>query len=243
MRLSKVLVIAAGLGATITACNESESIVPSANIVTEERTPSQVYSGVEITSVFDVDIQFSSTEEIVEIEVNENLAALVDIRVVNNRLRIELKDNLNISGAFFLKAHIKTGNLLTYLSVSDASKLTISDPIVAEEVSLDISDAGYLDGNIEARSLQIYMDDATNMKLRGFSEFINIHSSGASVLDAFALATDKATIDMTGNSQINLTINGLIDVRAKDASSLFYKGTGSINEIDLDEGSQVVQID
>ena len=62
-------------------------------------------------------------------------------------------------------------------------------------------------------------------------------------MSAFDFITNEATIDISGSSQVSLTINGSIDLKARDASSLTYKGSGIINKIDLDEGSKVEQID
>ena len=79
----------------ITAC-ENEKISPSSNITVQDRTLEDS-TGIDISTVFDVELTISDTEEKIEIEANENLHAYIDVYKDAGELVIKIKDNTNIT--------------------------------------------------------------------------------------------------------------------------------------------------
>ena len=89
---TKTGIVLIGLGMFFTACQNMTFLIPSRNVITIDRSIGS-YEGIEISTAFTVDISFSDTEELIEIEADDNLHQYIEVERVNNVLRIRIEDN------------------------------------------------------------------------------------------------------------------------------------------------------
>ena len=225
----------------VIAC-ETKKINPSSNITTQDRTVAE-YSGIDISTVFEVDVTFSTTEEKVEIEANENLHAYIDVRKEGDDLIIKVKDNTSIQGNSTLRAHITTMSALENISVSDASLLVMNNTLVTESIILSVSDASNMDGKLDANTTTIYLDGASQLSLNGMTTTMNANVDDASKLGGYEMVVEDIICVLSGASETNLTVMETIDLKASDASIFRYKGDAVIVDIDLSDAAQIIKID
>lgn len=241
MKTSKLILFSLLLMAMISSCLNTTRVSPSRNVTTLNKSISD-YKGLEISSAFTVDVQYSPTDESIEIEANENLHQYIEVEKVNDLLRIRIQNGVNISGNSTLRAHIITNDVLDYFSASGASIITLTDPLAADEVTINLSGASNFIGSVTSNSINAYIEGASNANLDGSTESLFANVSGASTIRDYDMVVNDATIQLSGASQGSLTINGAIDVTASGASILRYKGTGSITDINVSGASQVIKV-
>ncbi|MCK5664063.1 MAG: DUF2807 domain-containing protein [Thiotrichaceae bacterium] len=237
---TKIATMLIGLSILLSAC-ESTGIKPSSNITIQDRTIED-YSGIEISTAFTVDVTFSATEEKIEIETNENLHAYIDVVKSGNNLAIKLKDNTNIQGNSTFKAHITTGNIFKYISVSDASSLIFNNQLDAINVEISLSGASLFNGGIVSNVIIASLDDAANATFTGSVDQMTINASGASTLGSYQMNVNDVICKLSGASQTSLTVIGSIDLTASEASVFMYKGDAQIVNQDLTGASQIVKV-
>ena len=89
------------------ACSTDDKIFPSSTVTTDERIVEN-YDGIEVSSAFTVDIEFSDTEELIEIEANKNLQQFIIVEKSNGKLKIKAagkKIVFSNSGEFELESN------------------------------------------------------------------------------------------------------------------------------------------
>jgi hypothetical protein len=239
---TKIITVLVGLSFLLSACEKDNTIMPSANVTTQDRTIVD-YSGIEVSTAFTVDVTFSSTEEKIVIEANDNLHAYIDVIKSGNNLRIKLKDNINIHGNATLKAHITTGNTLEEIFVAEASLVTLNNQLDATDVTVSLAGASFLNGPITAQSITVFADGASNVTMQGTADTFTVNAAGASIVGTFDMIGQNADINLSGASNASITVNGIINLTASGASVLNYKGTANVDQLDLSGGSQIVKVD
>ena len=231
-----------GLSLLLSACVNDNTIVPSANITAQERFI-QDYSGIDVSTAFLVDVEYSATEESIIIEANENLHQFIEVEKVNNILRIKLRDNTSISGSAIFKAHVITSNYLNSFFASQASNITLINPQESAEVNVGLTGASFLTGTIIANSITAFIDGASNASLQGSADTFTLNADEASLVGSFEMITGNANLQLSGASNANLTVNGTINLSASGASIFTYKGTAVVNQLDLSGASQIIKAD
>ena len=201
----------------ITAC-ETQKINPSSNVTIQDRTVEN-YTAIEISTVFDVDVTISDTEEKIEIETNDNLHAFIDVVKVGDALQIKIRDKTSIQGKATLKAHITTSNPLNRISVNDASNLIMKNEITTSSMEISVNGASSMYGKINASSMKVYLGGASSLTLEGESDNMNINAADACDLYGLDMVVKDVICRMEGASRVSLTVNETIDLIAKDAST------------------------
>ena len=238
---TKLLMMLIGLSISFSACKEINIILPSETVTTQEKFV-QNYSGLEVSTAFTVDVQFSDTDERIEVEANENLHPFIVVEKVNNTLRIKLKKGIQVRGNSTLKIHIVTKNNKDYYAASGASHIILMDSLLSDNVTISLSGASTFSGTISVNSLSAFIDGASSASLSGTTSSLSAHLSGASTLRDFDMITQHADLDLSGASQSNLTVNNTIDLSASGASVFKYKGSATIGQLNLSGVSQIMKV-
>ena len=227
--------------AVFSSC-ENKNLNPSSNVTVQDRTIED-YTGIEISTVFIVDVTISDTEEKIEIEANENLHAYIDVIKSGNDLLIKVKDNTSIQGKATLKAHITTSNPLNKISVRDASSLIMKNALETNHILLLADDASMMSAQVNTVTAEVRVEDASDIVLSGTCGSMQLYAYDASDLNGLDMMVSDVVARMDGASRANLTVNKTIDLAAKDASVFSYKGDAVITDIDLKDASQIIKLD
>jgi len=83
---------------------------------------------------------------------------------------------------------------------------------------------------VKVSTLDINLNGASDAKISGTAKTVNIKSSGASDVKAFDLVTDVCNANISGASDVNITVNSELTAFATGASDIKYKGNGAIKE-------------
>ncbi|MFS4491950.1 head GIN domain-containing protein [Maribacter sp. 2308TA10-17] len=200
------------------------------------------YSALDVSNAFNVYVTFSSDEEDIRIEANENLHGRIIVKRDGNALVIKLKKFTQVRGNATLNAYITT-NQLSEIDLSGASTLRLENLWDIEDGSIDISGSSEFTGEVNTKRLDIDSSGDSQTDIFGNIEVLNADLSGSSEIRDFDLTAERLRIDLSGASKAYLRVNETIEVEASGASKLSYKGEARITQKDLSGASEIVKID
>ena len=236
------LMLGAGLILAIMSCeNKNTNIIPSTNISSEYMDISG-YSGLEIDATFLAEVNFTDSEEPIEIIANENLHSHVIIEKVSDVLKVRLSDNVNISGPATLKVILKTGFISSYRA-GGASEISLMDTLSANTVHINLYGASKMNGSLSVQSLIADLNDASSLDINGTAVNFEINASGASKASDYYFACDYLDARLTDASEGRFTVLKEIEITASGASNQFYKGDAVITSQSLTGASTIVKVD
>lgn len=227
-----------GISLFLFSCDTfDQQIKPSGNVTTRNEA-FENYQMINASNAFSIYVNFSDSEEIIEIKANDNLHEYIEVTKTNNTLYIGLKDNVSVRGNATLKAYITTKPISAY-SGSGATRFILEDPLNAEDVQLILSGASNFEGDLETDNLTMDLSGASIANISGSASIFDVEASGASVFKHYGFEAQSLKANISGASNISLTVNEEIDIEASGASVLNYKGPAVITHQDLSGASSV----
>ena len=170
--------------------------------VTKDFSVSGAYTELEVEDAFDVTV--SDAADVVTITAGENVMPKVVVEVVDNTLRIRIKNKVNFYGGE-MKAIVPYNANLTSVDLSGASSFRSEYGLEGQKVEVELTGASDFHGNIDA--------DEVDIDLSGASDFFD---------DVLA---DEIDIDLTGSSHIKGHVEALdLDLDLSGASDATFEG-------------------
>jgi hypothetical protein len=214
---------------------DSDEITGSGDLVTIEENITgftEVRTGYAFESVITKDSEYG-----ILITVDDNLEKYLKVYKLGSALYIQMEDNNYIDAD--LKVEIKMPDI-EKLDLSGASVGHISGFNLTHDMSIVLSGASNLNGNINTENINVVLSGASNLTLSGNGNNLSLDASGASVIDLgnFNL-TDDADILLSGASVSTINLNGNLNADLSGASVLYYYGNPSLGSIALTGGSTV----
>jgi hypothetical protein len=137
-----------------------------------------------------------------------------NIKIVNGLSAEKLK--INLSGASDLRGDIKAGTLMTELSGASNFKATV-----------------------QASALSVKGSGACDIEVSGSGDDLIVDVSGASSVKMYDYLVKGASVEASGASSIKLNVSDMLKAHATGASSVDYKGTATIKEMQSSGASSV----
>lgn len=217
--------------------------------ITKEFNISNTYTELDISHAFNVTVSDEVTQ--VTVTAGDRIMPKVIIEEKNGKLTIRLK-NLTVANGE-LTALIPYNPSLKDFDLSGASEYHSQHPIVAQEVSVDLSGASNFYADIEASTvsmdlsgastieggiaaatkLDLELSGASTATLTGTVGTLDMELSGSSdikqttVADKYGLACTRCEGDMSGASTAYIHCDGTIAVTLSGSSELHYTGNAS----------------
>jgi hypothetical protein len=162
------------------------------------------------------------SEQHLEVTSDDNIMEYISIRVENDRLIIELDNDVTLSEYEILIDVTMTE--LKSLVTNSAGSIKGLNTFEENNVNLTINSAGNISLDLKANQLNSMINSAGNLLLSGQVTYHNAILSSAGNLSAFDLATETTVvlINSAGNAQV--TVSKLLDVTINSVGCVYYKG-------------------
>lgn len=199
----------------------------------------QPFNGIKISGGIDVyisqDKEYALGVSASEKKYRDNIITTVKDGILNiyyddNSFSFNERKNLRVYVSF------KT---LESLEASGASDVSINNVLNSENLKLVLSGASDISGKINIQNMVIDMSGASIAKIDGKIKNLKITASGASDLKNYNLVVDNCISKLSGASDLKLTVNSSLTVKASGASSFRYKGNPTVKEISESGASNV----
>jgi hypothetical protein len=139
-----------------------------------------------------------------------------------------------------LRAYISFKTLES-LEGSGACDFIINGSFKGSSLKIKLSGACDVKGNINFEDADLSLTGASTVKVNGNVTNLKIDASGASDVKNYDLVADNCVADISGASDIKITINKSLNARASGASSLFYKGNPERKDVSSSGASSISQ--
>ncbi|MEY2812076.1 MAG: hypothetical protein RI991_1071 [Bacteroidota bacterium] len=135
-----------------------------------------------------------------------------------------------------------TAPKLNALTVSGAVNFVVVDILRSTNFSLILSGASNFSGKIESEEIKANLSGASDCKVSGSSNKLDLVCSGASGFKGSDLKVDKADLDASGASSIKIHVIETLKAHASGASSIQYKGAPKMYNQSASGASSIKQM-
>ena len=241
MKTKSILIALFAMGILFTSCKKDDDVTPSNNVTTVEKNITG-YNQLDVSDPFTVYVTFSDTEEIIQVEANDNLHQYINVEKQNEQLLISIDDDVDITGGnVVLKVYITTSHLDAFYG-EGATAIHLENELNGNNIMIELTGASTFTGTLHVNQLNSELTGASTLNLEGSSMSVNIEATGASMMEGYGFVTDNLKADLDGASNIYLTVQQELDVEASGGSNVYYKGEGIIVNQDLSGGSQIIKM-
>ncbi|MES2647894.1 MAG: head GIN domain-containing protein [Bacteroidota bacterium] len=158
--------------------------------------------------------------------------------VKNNTLYISFKSKGTDWGSKNLRAYV-AATTLNRIEASGACDIKIEGSFKATDLEIVLSGSSDFKGDIIATNLKLNGSGSSDFLVSGSAKNLRVDISGASDVKGFDLITDYCDASASGASDINVTVNKELKVKASGASDVSYKGDAAVKEVSASGASGV----
>jgi hypothetical protein len=141
-------------------------------------------------------------------------------------------------GGSGMKAYV-TLSSIDMLDGSGGGDIVLQDEIKTGDLHIRMSGGGNLKGKLNADHLVISQSGGSNVNLSGNAGNLDLNASGGGSLHGYGLVTDFASIQASGGSNTEITVNKELRVVVSGGGDVYYKGSASVKEIKSSGGGSV----
>ena len=238
MNYTKILVLSSLL-LSMTSCLKDDVIIPSKQLVKEERTFAD-YTSVETSDGIDLVLTMADAER-VEVEASDNVIDHITIRKVGNKLIIEQSDRVAIWGKKDAIVFVSLKEV-TAIEASGGADITTTNTLTTSKLSVELSGGCDIEGSIECQELTADDSGGGDWDLSGSADDFVLDMSGGGDFEGFDFVTKHFITDLSGGCEVDITVLEQLDVTASGGSEVNYKGQGTVNTRNLSGGSKINRI-
>jgi hypothetical protein len=233
-----IAVIAAVVGAVLISLRFWPGVlIGSGNLETEHYDYGN-FTRVEISSAFEFEIKQSSSYSI-NVTADDNVMDYIQVSQDGPTLKIRLGTVPGLR-LVTLRALI-TIPQLRGLTVSGASRGTVSDFSSTEDLDVTVSGASRVTGDITAGNVKFDISGASTIQLEGSANDMAADVSGASRFSLDDFIVSNADVDFSGASSGTVNLNGRLDADVSGASTLLYIGEPAMGTINVSGASTLTR--
>jgi hypothetical protein len=215
------------------------SVIKPATTVTKQQRSVTGFRSIEVENAITLLVSITEHDhETIEIEASENLHQYIVTDKDGDRLVVKLQEDISVDGPAVIRVYVGAKRV-DELIASGASVIILQNSLRQDKLELTLSGASTFSGTIETDKFEADLSGASSADVSGFTDKLVLKETGASTFGNYALVSDLAKVDLSGASRAELMVNKEVDVEASGASTLNYKGSGTIDSQDLSGGSAV----
>ncbi len=201
----------------------SNSIKGNGNIITNEITISD-YEKIELR--VGMDIVYEQQPEkppYLQLNIDENILPLVDIRVENERLIVKTSDNQNISPTLF-KVYTNSKNLAS-IDLTGSGEIRLKGKINIPSLAITLSGSGDIfSDSLYCGKFSLNGSGSGDLYLKGECTDCSLNMSGSCDIKAFDFLVQKLSCKISGSADVEVTVQDALNVVISGSGDLKYKG-------------------
>lgn len=214
--------------------NIQDSITGDGNVISQTRDLPE-FSGIKVGSGIDVFITQGEPQQ-VTVEADENLQEWIRTEINGTVLHIYTEKNIRLART--KKVNI-TCKMLDKIQVSSAGDVTGLTQFKVDNLDIDMSSAGDLKLEVEAKEIRISISSAGNVHLKGKTDVLSADLSSAGDLNAFELEAKKGDVSVSSAGSAKVFVTEEASFRSSSAGDIDYKGEPRIREINTSSAGSV----
>lgn len=121
--------------------------------------------------------------------------------------------------------------------LSGSSSMEID--IIAGNVFIESSGASDIYAVLESESVDIDLSGSSDLEIIGMSLDLTADLTGGASADLRDFEIKNADIEISGNSDIHINMDGILNIDASGSSNMYYTGNVTMGDIDLSGSSTI----
>lgn len=218
----------------------SQTIINDKNAAVRDVVP---FTAIKVSGGIDIYLSQSDEYALAVSASDENVRDAIRTEVKNGVLNIWFDGGrMRLNGDKKLRAYVSFKKLES-LEASGACEFIFSNTYTAMTAKIKLSGASDIKGKIDINNLQLDLSGASTVKVNGNAQNIKIDASGASDIKNYDLVVDNCIADISGASDVRITVNKSLSAKASGASSLYYKGNPEKKDVSSSGASNIAKRD
>lgn len=258
--MKKIIIILFILVLMLTGCAFDRDSISGSGQLTTTSYEFDEFTKIETDSNFEVVIKPSDSYAI-EITCDDNIVEYLDVKKVGSTLSLSLKgfnsyrdidlrakvsmpDITKIEGSGSSDITIEEGFSLSHdLEIVLSGASSLNGTFESDDLEARLLGASDISGNVKINNLMLDLSGASKATFEGSAGNLECKLEGSSDADLYDLPVKDADVQLAGASKAKITVDGDISLDASGASTLFYKGNGTIESIELSGESKIEKTD
>ena len=199
------------------------------------------FDEVHVSDAIEVSI-VESTNYGVVLTTDDNLMEYVHVYRQGDELRVEIEDGYNLN-ATELSVYVSLPALYE-LSATDACEVELKSVSTSGSLWMVVSDAAELRAtNLSVTgTLSLQADDAAEVWIQGSGGSLELDVNDASEADLLSYTVQNANARVSNASEATVRTTSSLNCWVRNASTLGYAGSGSVDIRELSIGSSIMRI-
>lgn len=199
------------------------------NVISEDRKV-ESFSEIEIGGVFNV-ILNQGNKEAVTIETDENLVDLIDVKVSNDKLIVDYKDDASIGHSTKLNVFITLVDI-TGLSVHGVGDVSVEKALVLDRLNIENTGVGDINLVLDCNDLTVDNSSVGDIILSGRTTTFELNNSGVGDVLAFDLDSKNTVIDNSGVGDVEINATESVSIESSGVGDVVYSGNPKSKNIE-----------
>jgi hypothetical protein len=198
------------------------------------------FNAISVSSAIDVMLSQSEQTAVAVSAADAETRSKITTEVRNGTLVINFKSSGPESWGSNkrLRAYIAVKKL-DKITATGACNVMVDQQFEASNLEVNLSGASDFKGKLQAENLKLIASGSSDFLVSGKTTNLKIDLSGASDIKGYDLESDYCQVVSSGASDVQVTVNKELSVNASGASSVNYKGTGTVRESSVSGASSV----
>ena len=220
-------------------CQGQEKVINDPNATVRDV---KGFSAIEVSDGIDLFLTQSNDEAVAVSAIKDEYRDKIKTVVENGVLKIYYGNNnlpsLNFKLNRKLRAYVSF-KALDRLKAMAGSDVKVTGTISGEKLKLNISSGSDFSGRVDVKDLEVNQASGSDIHISGRAENLDVQSTSGSDFHGFDLITETCRAQSNSGSDIYITVNKELSVKAGSGSDVHYRGNGSIKETNTWGGSSV----
>lgn len=198
-----------------------------------------IYNEIKVTGAIDVIYEAKPDEAaFLEIEADDNIIPLIDIKVKGRTLHIQARESINPS-RFIIYTNSPN---LKYIETKGASRISLKGAIAGDKFKIDLKGIGDVTAeNLVFEKAEFKLSGSANMTLGGQIHKAKFEIAGNGNIQASEMAVNEAECKIKGNGDVSLHAVEKLSIEISGNGNLAYRGNPQITKQKI-KGSGSVKV-
>ena len=224
------------LFALLAVNSKAQTVINDKNV--QVRNVSE-FSSIKVSGGIDVYLSQSNEEAVAVSSSDESDRDYIKTEVKDGVLNIYYDSHsFKLMRNKQLRAYVSFKTLES-IEGSGATDFIVNGKFSGNSVKIKLSGASDMKGMIDLVNAQVDLNGASTMKISGRIQNLKIEASGASDLKNYDLVVDNCIAQLSGASDVKITVNKSISAKASGASNLDYKGNAERRDVSSSGASNI----
>jgi predicted small secreted protein len=223
----------------LAGCNK---MIRGSGHVVQQTVAVDTFTAIEIEGSFEVSVQQNvSPSGLLVMEAEDNIAPLINVRIVNRVLKIRYSTIDQIQTKKTPKIFLNTA-ALTRLYINGSGSIQTSGSWEGTELELRVNGSGDIITNQRVQTLQTSVNGSGNITVAGRTVVADSYISGSGNIHAAALISEKTRAELSGSGTIYCgVVEKELDMVVSGSGKIYYSGNPGVIRTRISGNGQIIR--